>query len=134
MSACPSRCSAPSAAPTPNSRRRSPTRRVSPPPAVTETLTAAERPAFVPHALVAVLLDEIAPVAGRTPAASLPLAGLARRRVRGGAPAPVPDLARQREVVEDFPTAAPESDLTSPVAVFDPDVVARSQGGGRPTR
>jgi RNA polymerase sigma-70 factor (ECF subfamily) len=96
---------------------------------VLETLTPAERLAFVLHDLFAVPFDEIGPIVGRTPAASRQLASRARRRVRGGAPAPDPDLARQREVVEAFLAAAREGDLDGLVAVLDPDVVARSEGG-----
>lgn len=93
------------------------------------TLTPAERLAFVLHDLFAVPFDEIAPIVGRTPAASRQLASRARRRVQGGAPAPDPDLARQREVVEAFLAAARDGDLTALVAVLDPDVVARSEDG-----
>ncbi|MER5404371.1 sigma-70 family RNA polymerase sigma factor [Streptomyces sp. NPDC002769] len=96
---------------------------------VLETLTPPERLAFVLHDLFAVPFDEIAPLVGRTPAASRQLASRARRRVQGGAPAPDPDLAQQREVVEAFLAAAREGDLTALVAVLDPDVVARSEGG-----
>jgi RNA polymerase sigma-70 factor (ECF subfamily) len=96
---------------------------------VLEQLTPAERLAFVLHDLFAVPFEEIAPILGRTPAASRQLASRARRRVRGGAPAPDPDLAQQREVVEAFLTAARDGDFDALVAVLDPDVVARSEGG-----
>jgi RNA polymerase sigma factor (sigma-70 family) len=96
---------------------------------VLETLTPAERLAFVLHDLFAVPFDEIAPVLGRTPAASRQLASRARRRVQGGAPTPDADLAQQREVVDAFLAAAREGDFDALVAVLDPDVVARSEGG-----
>ncbi|WP_406177818.1 sigma-70 family RNA polymerase sigma factor [Streptomyces sp. NBC_00996] len=96
---------------------------------VLETLTPAERLAFVLHDLFAVPFEEIAPIVGRTPAASRQLASRARRRVQGGAPAPDPDLAQQREVVDAFLAAAREGDFDALVAVLDPDVVARSEGG-----
>ncbi|WP_406331016.1 sigma-70 family RNA polymerase sigma factor [Streptomyces sp. NBC_00203] len=96
---------------------------------VLEQLAPAERLAFVLHDLFAVPFDEIAPIVGRTPAASRQLASRARRRVQGGAPAPDPDLAQQREVVEAFLAAAREGDFDALVAVLDPDVVARSEAG-----
>jgi len=61
---------------------------------VLETLTPAERLAFVLHDMFAVPFDEIAPIVDRTPAAAKMLASRARRRVRGTALAPDPDLAR----------------------------------------
>jgi RNA polymerase sigma-70 factor (ECF subfamily) len=74
--------------------------------------------------------DEIAPLVGRSPATARQLASRARRRVRGAdAQAPEPDLARQREVVDAFFAAAHHGDLDALVAVLDPDVVLRSDGG-----
>jgi RNA polymerase sigma factor (sigma-70 family) len=96
---------------------------------VLETLTPAERLAFVLHDMFAVPFDEIAPMLGRSPTAARQLASRARRRVRGAAPAPDPDLARQREVVDAFFAAARGGDFDALVAVLDPDVVARSDGG-----
>jgi RNA polymerase sigma-70 factor (ECF subfamily) len=96
---------------------------------VLETLTPAERLAFVLHDMFAVPFDEIAPMVGRSPAAARQLASRARRRVQGEAPAPDPDLGRQREVVDAFFAAAREGDFEALVAVLDPDVVLRSDGG-----
>ncbi|MEU8843181.1 sigma-70 family RNA polymerase sigma factor [Streptomyces roseus] len=96
---------------------------------VLETLSPAERLAFVLHDLFAVPFDEIAPVLGRTAASTRQLASRARRRVEGAAPAPDPDLARTREVVDAFLTAARGGDLDALVDLLDPDVVARSDGG-----
>ncbi|MER5379613.1 sigma-70 family RNA polymerase sigma factor [Streptomyces sp. NPDC002688] len=96
---------------------------------VLETLTPAERLSFVLHDLFAVPFDEIAAVLGRTPAASRQLASRARRRVQGGAPVSDADPGRQREVVDAFLAAAREGDFEALVAVLDPDVVARSEGG-----
>ncbi|MET7702506.1 sigma-70 family RNA polymerase sigma factor [Streptomyces sp. NPDC005485] len=96
---------------------------------VLETLTPAERLAFVLHDLFAVPFEEIAPIVGRTAAASRQLASRARRRVQGGAPAPDPDLDRQREVVDAFLAAAREGDFDALVAVLAPDVVARTEAG-----
>jgi RNA polymerase sigma-70 factor (ECF subfamily) len=96
---------------------------------VLETLTPAERLAFVLHDMFAVPFDEIAPMVGRSPTAARQLASRARRRVQGAAPAPDADLARQREVVDAFFAAARGGDFDALVAVLDPDVVLRSDGG-----
>jgi RNA polymerase sigma-70 factor (ECF subfamily) len=96
---------------------------------VLETLAPAERLAFVLHDMFAVPFDEIAPMVGRSPAAARQLASRARRRVRGAAPAPDADLARQREVVDAFFAAAHGGDFDALVEVLDPDVVVRSDGG-----
>ncbi|MFF3466263.1 sigma-70 family RNA polymerase sigma factor [Streptomyces sp. NPDC002619] len=95
---------------------------------VLDTLSPAERLAFVLHDLFAVPFEEIAGILGRSPAAARQLASRARRRVRG-APVPDTDLVRQREVVDAFLAAAREGDLEGLLAVLDPDVVARSEGG-----
>jgi RNA polymerase sigma-70 factor (ECF subfamily) len=73
---------------------------------VLETLSPAERLAFVLHDMFAVPFGEIAPIVGRSPAASRQLASRARRRVRGAATVPDADLNRQREVVDAFLAAA----------------------------
>ena len=98
---------------------------------VLESLTPAERVAFVLHDVFAVPFDAIAPVVGRTPAATRQLASRARRRVQG---APVPDveLDGQWAVVEAFLAAARGGDFERLVAILDPDVTLRSYGG--PTR
>jgi RNA polymerase sigma factor (sigma-70 family) len=96
---------------------------------VLETLSPAERLAFVLHDMFAVPFDEIAPMVGRSPTAARQLASRARRRVRGAAPAPDADIARQREVVDAFFAAARGGDFDALVAVLDPDVVLRSDGG-----
>ena len=97
---------------------------------VLDTLAPAERLAFVLHDMFAVPFDEIAPIVGRSPATARQLASRARRRVRGaGVQAPDPDVARQREVVDAFLTAAHQGDFDALLAVLDPDVVLRSDGG-----
>ena len=101
---------------------------------VLDTLTPAERLAFVLHDLFAVPFEEIAPMIERSPAAARQLASRARRRVRGQAPAPDPDLARQRDVVKAFFAAARLGDFDALVAVLHPDVVLRSDGGPAPAR
>ncbi|MGW4661799.1 RNA polymerase sigma factor SigJ [Streptosporangium sandarakinum] len=96
---------------------------------VLETLSPAERLAFVLHDMFAVPFEEIAPVIERSPPAARQLASRARRRVRGQAPVPDPDLARQRGVVDAFFAAARDGDFDALVAVLDPEVVLRSDGG-----
>jgi RNA polymerase sigma-70 factor (ECF subfamily) len=96
---------------------------------VLETLTPAERLSFVLHDMFAVPFDEIAPIVGRSPEATRQLASRARRRVRGAAPPPDPDLERQREVVDAFLAASRAGDFDALVAVLDPDVVFRLDRG-----
>jgi RNA polymerase sigma factor (sigma-70 family) len=93
---------------------------------VLDTLRPAERLAFVLHDMFAVPFDEIAVMVDRSPQATRQLASRARRRVRDAAPAPDPDLTRQRAVVDAYFAAAREGDLDALVAVLDPDVVLRA--------
>jgi RNA polymerase sigma-70 factor (ECF subfamily) len=93
---------------------------------VLETLTPAERLAFVLHDLFAVPFDEIAEIVDRSPAAARQLASRARRRVQGTAAQPDPDLNRQREVVEAFLAASRGGDFAALLALLDPDVVVRA--------
>jgi RNA polymerase sigma factor (sigma-70 family) len=90
------------------------------------TLRPAERLAFVLHDMFAVPFDEIAAMVDRSPEATRQLASRARRRVQESAPAPDPDLTRQRAVVDAYFAAARDGDLDALVAVLDPDVVIRS--------
>ncbi|MCT4357167.1 RNA polymerase sigma factor SigJ [Streptomyces sp. Je 1-79] len=99
---------------------------------VLETLGPAERLAFVLHDMFAVSFDEIAPIVDRTPAATRQLASRARRRVQSAAPAPAPDLTRQRQVVDAFMAASKAGDFEGLLAVLDPDVVLRADGGKVP--
>ena len=97
---------------------------------VLETLTPAERLAFVLHDMFDLPFDEIAPMVGRSPAAARQLASRARRRVRGAeVHATDRDMARQREVVDAFFAAAHRGDFDGLIAVLDPDVVLHSDGG-----
>ena len=97
---------------------------------VLDTLTPAERLAFVLHDIFDVPFDDIGPMVGRSATAARQLASRARRRVQGAsAPAPDSDLVRQREVVDAFFAAAHRGDFDALVAVLDPNVVVRSDGG-----
>ena len=97
---------------------------------VLDTLSPAERLAFVLHDMFDLPFEDIAGLAGRTPAAVRQLASRARRRVKGaGLPDPDPDLARQREVVDAFFAAARGGDFDALVAVLDPQVVLRADTG-----
>jgi RNA polymerase sigma-70 factor (ECF subfamily) len=94
---------------------------------VLETLTPAERLAFVLHDMFAVPFEDIAEIVGRSPAAARQLASRARRRVRGAPPIADADFARRQQVVEAFLAASREGDFESLVAVLDPDVVFRAE-------
>ena len=99
---------------------------------VLDTLSPAERLAFVLHDMFQLPFEEIAPMVGRSPTAARQLASRARRRVKGAdLPAPDPDLARQRDVVDAFFLAARGGDLGALVALLDPDVVLRADFGVR---
>jgi RNA polymerase sigma factor (sigma-70 family) len=96
--------------------------------AVLETLAPPERVAFVLHDVFGVPFEGIAPIVGRSSPATRQLASRARRRVRG-APVPDTDLDGQCEVVDAFLAASREGDFERLLAVLDPDVVLRSDGG-----
>jgi RNA polymerase sigma-70 factor (ECF subfamily) len=89
---------------------------------VLETLTPAERVAFVLHDLFDLPFDQIAPVVGRTPAAARQLAS----RVRGAELPAETDRARQREVVNAFVAASRGGDLDALLALLDPEVEFRA--------
>src|SRR5690348_7878313 len=93
---------------------------------VLETLSPAERLAFVLHDSFGVPFDEIAAIVDRSPEATRQLASRARRRVQGERTTPDPDLERQRRVVDAFLAAAREGDFEALIAVLDPDVVVRA--------
>ena len=93
---------------------------------VLETLTPAERVAFVLHDIFNVSFDEIASVVGRSPMAARQLASRGRRRVQGATPQPEADRARRREVVAAFLAASRNGDLAALLAILDPDVVLRA--------
>jgi len=93
---------------------------------VLESLSPAERVAFVLHDMFAVPFEEIAQIVGRSPNAAKMLASRARRRVQGAASSPDADLTRQREVVSAFLAASRDGDFDALLAVLDPDVVLRA--------
>ena len=92
---------------------------------VLETLSPAERLAFVLHDMFAVPFSEIAEILGRSPDSARQLASRARRRVRGAKPAAETDLASQREIVDAFLAASRAGDFERLVAVLDPEVEFR---------
>ena len=96
---------------------------------VLETLTPAERLAFVLHDMFGVPFEEIASLVDRSPQAARQLASRARRRVRAQPTTPDVDVNAQREVVDAFLAAAREGDFGALVATLDPDVVLRADGG-----
>ncbi|MFE6691416.1 RNA polymerase sigma factor SigJ [Streptomyces sp. NPDC057743] len=98
---------------------------------VLERLTPAERTAFVLHDVFAVPFPEIAEAVGRTPEAVRQLASRARRRVRAEAPRRTVDRAEHRRTVEAFLSAVMGGDFEALLTVLDPEVVWRSDGGGK---
>ncbi|HEU4573232.1 MAG TPA: sigma-70 family RNA polymerase sigma factor [Candidatus Limnocylindrales bacterium] len=96
--------------------------------AVLDTLSPPERVAFVLHDAFGVPFEEIAPMLGKTPAATRQLASRGRRRVRG-APVPDTDLAGQWAIVDAFLAASRAGDFEGLLALLDPDVLLRSDGG-----
>jgi RNA polymerase sigma factor (sigma-70 family) len=96
---------------------------------VLNELSPAERLAFVLHDMFAVPFDDIALIIGRSANATKMLASRARGRLREAAPQPERDVSRQREVVDAFRAAARAGDFDALLAVLDPDVVLRADGG-----
>jgi RNA polymerase sigma-70 factor (ECF subfamily) len=99
---------------------------------VLDTLSPAERLAFVLHDMFSVPFDEIGPMLEKTPAATRQLASRARRRVKGATV--VPDLTRQRQVVDAYLAATRHGDFEALVALLDPDVILRADKAAGPTR
>jgi len=98
---------------------------------VLDTLSPAERLAFVLHDMFALPFEEIAPIVERSPAATRQLASRARRRVRGGGADGQADLARRRAVVAAFLAAAREGDFAALMTILAPDVLVRSDAAAR---
>jgi len=96
---------------------------------VLEKLEPAERLALVLHDVFGMTFEEIAPIVDRSAAATRQLASRARRQVRGQAPTSDADLRTQRRVVDAFLAAVQKGDFEALVAVLDPDIVLRADGG-----
>jgi RNA polymerase sigma-70 factor (ECF subfamily) len=92
---------------------------------VLETLTPAERLSFVLHDMFGMPFEEIAPIVGRSEAATRQLASRGRRRVQSADVRPDPDLGEQRRVVDAFLAASRAGDFDALIQVLDPDVVFR---------
>src|SRR2546426_5644487 len=96
---------------------------------VLEKLEPAERLAFVLHDVFGMTFDEIAPIVDRSPVAARQLASRARRRIQGQAPTSDADLRTQRRVVDAFLAAVRDGDFEALVAVLDPAILLRADGG-----
>jgi RNA polymerase sigma factor (sigma-70 family) len=96
---------------------------------VLETLTPAERLAYVLHDMFSVPFDQIGAILDRSPQAARQLASRGRRRIRGADTTPDADPAAQQEVVDAFLAAARNGDFDALVAVLDPDIVRREDNG-----
>ncbi len=96
---------------------------------VLETLTPAERLAYVLHDMFSVPFDEIGAILERSPEAARQLASRGRRRIRGANTTPDADAVAHQEVVEAFLAAARDGDFDALVAVLDPDIVVRGDWG-----
>jgi RNA polymerase sigma-70 factor, ECF subfamily len=98
---------------------------------VLETLSPAERTAFLLHDVFGLSFQEVAEVVGRSAAAVRQLASRARRHVRGDRPRFPPSPRQQAELLGAFTTACTDGDLEGLLALLDPDVVWRADGGGK---
>ena len=96
---------------------------------VLETLEPAERLALVLHDVFGMTFDEIAPIVDRSAVAARQLASRARRRVQSQTPNADAGPAPERRVVDAFLAAVPSGDFEALVAVLDPDIVLRADGG-----
>ena len=96
---------------------------------VLESMTPAERVAFVLHDVFGYSFAEVAEITGRTPAACRQLASSARRRVRASE-APVSPAARQAGIVRKFKQAWQANDIEALVGLLDPDATVIADGGG----
>jgi RNA polymerase sigma-70 factor (ECF subfamily) len=96
---------------------------------VLESMTPAERVAFILHDVFRYSFAEVAEIVGRTPAACRQLASSARHRVRGSQ-APATPTAQRADVVRDFKQAWEAKDIDALIGLLDPDVTAIGDGGG----
>lgn len=100
---------------------------------VLDTLSPAERLAFVLHDLFDLPFDEIGPIVGRSPTAARQLASRARRRVQHPASVPPTTLRRQRRVVDAFLAASRQGDFDALLSILDPDVTLRADAHASPS-
>lgn len=96
---------------------------------VLESMTPAERVAFILHDVFRYSFAEVAEIVGRTPAACRQLATSARRRIRGSQ-TPAPPAAQRAVVVRDFKQAWEAKDIEALIGLLDPDATATGDGGG----
>jgi RNA polymerase sigma-70 factor (ECF subfamily) len=99
---------------------------------VLDTLSPAERLAFVLHDVFAVPFEQIAAILQRSPAAAKQLASRGRRRVQGASAPSDTDHVRQREILDAFLAAARGGDFEGLLAVLHPDVILRADAGSGP--
>src|SRR5262245_10124793 len=96
---------------------------------VLESMTPAERVAFVLHDVFGYSFAEVAEITGRSPAACRQLASSARRRIRA-APPPAAPAARQAGLVRDFKQAWEAKDISALIGLLDPGATVTADGGG----
>ena len=99
---------------------------------VLESMTPAERVAFILHDVFRYPFAEVAEIVGRTPAACRQLASSARRRIRASQ-APATPTAQQAGIVRDFKQAWEAKDIDALIGLLDPDATAIADGGGLAT-
>src|SRR5499427_8859751 len=97
---------------------------------VLESMTPAERVAFILHDVFHYPFAEVAEIVGRTPAACRQLASSARRRIRESHEPPTP-TAQSAHIVRDFKQAWEAKDIAALVGLLDPDATLIADGGGR---
>jgi RNA polymerase sigma factor (sigma-70 family) len=97
---------------------------------VLETMTPAERVAFVLHDVFRYPFADVAEIVGRTPAACRQLASSARRRLPSSSQAPATPTARQVGIVRDFKLAWEAKNIAALIGLLNPDVTATADGGG----
>jgi RNA polymerase sigma factor (sigma-70 family) len=96
---------------------------------VLESMTPAERVAFILHDVFGYPFTDVAEITGRTPAACRQLASSARRRTRAARP-PAAPTARQASIVREFKQAWEASDIGALIGLLDPDATVTGDGDG----
>ncbi|MFE0056876.1 RNA polymerase sigma factor SigJ [Streptomyces sp. NPDC059003] len=99
---------------------------------VLESMTPAERVAFILHDVFCHSFAEVAEIVGRSPGACRQLASSARRRIRDSQPSATPS-AQRAGVVRDFKQAWEARDIDALIGLLDPDATAIADGGGLAT-